>query len=383
MSAAARLALLLALALPGSAAQEAPWSEEQARALQRAQEDLRAGEAGRALPALERLLAAHPDSGPLLRLRGHALADLGRAQEARAALVAALARGELGVDVLARLVEIDHAAGRRAATLAAAGLLTLLEPEDAQWRRLWADLLDGAGEREAARVLLDELLAERFGDAALHERAARVALETGDDTRAARELALAWFLGAREPALARRLEALHAARGDARATLAWAARAGPTDDAGTLRRAETWLALEDWERAEALARPLAGGADGALAARAQVVLGRAALARGDAEGAALAWRRSAGATGLPGALARFVGAFLHDRGDFAEAQLFLEQARVPGPEGRAVDELVAACCLARGAAGEARAAIVRYLAEHGPDDASRALLQRLAALGAR
>ena len=117
--------VLLALGALPVAAQDTPWSEEEAAELQTAQQALQDGNFSLALRAFDALLAAHAENGSLHRLKGHALVGLQRDPEARAEFLEALQRGELSADVFSRLMEIDYRAGQSVAMLASTQLPSL------------------------------------------------------------------------------------------------------------------------------------------------------------------------------------------------------------------------------------------------------------------
>jgi len=373
------VASLLASAICAQPGDEG-WPDADVAALHRASAAIEGGRFDEALRELEALLPAHPRSGTLLRLVGHALAGSGRRLEARETLVRALALGELSVDLLARLVELDREAGREQAMLAAVRLLVLLAPEEPAWPRLLAELAHARGENATATRLYSDLVERDGPTSELAERLGLLAYERGDERAAAVQWETAFFLGDRAPGRARRLATLWLRLGDPERALTWTRlESGSSAFEDHVVQAELLLAAGDAPAARALLADAPMELDASTRARIAVVLGHCARRAGDEAEALRRFRAALEAGATSEDLVLFVADRLRLAGDDAGALAVLRPAAERAGARADLLERTVASLIAAGELDDARTFLARLVEEHGWSERAERLVRSLAA----
>ncbi len=153
-------------------------------------EDLLAlGQVDRALARIDAAVAAHPDSGSLLELRGAALARAGRPAEARTALEQALEADPQNVRALTGLAKLAAAAGEIPQAVEILDRAAALGPADAPARYLAAQILLAAGSTEDAERRLREVVAESPANGSARNDLAWLLANRGTDLDTALSLA--------------------------------------------------------------------------------------------------------------------------------------------------------------------------------------------------
>lgn len=353
-----------------------------------AQDAYAAGRFGEVVQILDVTVERRPGMADAHRLLGHALAELGQTEPARLALARAIENGQLRVDVLSRLVELDRAAGREADALNHLRLLTVVAPEEPGWRLLYGDALAAAGSRLEAEREFTALLARDPGHAEAHLRLGNLHLEQGRQAEAAASFEMAYQLGHPSPELPRAIAELWLALGDPRQALLWHERAarsaaaegaasggGAADAEQLLRMSELRLALGDAEGAERDARAALAAPTPADRARAEDLRGRAALARGDQDGALAHWRAAVDAGLRNSEVFAYLGAQLFNRREYGLAARYLAETIALGRNDATVMRFHTLSLLHAGDRTGANAALRQYVEVHGLDDTARELMR--------
>ena len=368
---------LLALGLP-RAAQETLWSPADAEALDRAQAALQSGSSGAALATLDDLVARYPGSVDVRRLRGLALVDLGRGEEARAELAVALSRGAFSADVLTALLQLDFEAGRTPAVLSTSRLLLLLEPDNGEWALLHADLLLENGQAAAAAVVYSALVDRGSVTPTLFERLARTRYADGEGREAASLFETSYYMGSEDAELPGLLARLWLELGDGERAALWTARtASPSgsegEDLGAARR--YWLA-GDLARARDVARALADAAESEAPVRAGALelLGRIARREGATE-ASDRLLEEAVELGLedPDVFA-LLGSRAFEAGDAEGAFTLLARAWQANRRDASMLSALVRAAIDRGRPEDADAFLRDHLEHNGLDDTARRLI---------
>lgn len=279
---------------PAAPAVASPFTPEQADTLTQANAAFERGAYAQALTLLRKLRDDRPDFVDVHRLMGHCYYELGRIDEARAAMIESITRGRATADVLQRLVQIDREADRPLAELGSLRMLMLIQPDDRQTQMLYADALTRAGAIDEAAGAFERIIAADPLNTDARVRLGNLQMQRGERRQAAAVFATAYRLGAESPQLAQTIAELWVSFGDARQALAWYDKAAsltePLSARRQLRRAELLIEVGDIDQAIKLATPIANAGDKELAAKAATLLGRAAIVRGQPDEAMAQWR---------------------------------------------------------------------------------------------
>jgi len=380
-NAAGRLVMALAwtLLLAGEAGAQVP--PERAEALEAAQQQYRAENYAAAADRLEALVEDAPALAEAHRLLGHVYVEMDRPAEARQAFARAIAHGRITAAMLDRLANLDQAAGRPDAALAASQWRLLLEPGESTWR-LWRAqlLLENGAAAEAANLARQTTAANpatRAGWLVLGN--ARLAQERLAEAVAA--FATGYHLGQRDAALARTVAGLCERLDRPQQAAAWLERAisqtqGEARRALVLRRARLVIAAELTELPITRLKTIAE-TDSTSAGEAAALLGQRAQQHGN-EAAALDWWRRAGELGevRPTVLAR-LGVHHYNAKHHERAADYLKRRLETGNEDAELRRLLVQSLLESGQKAAAREALADYIARQGLDEIARAMVKKL------
>jgi CRISPR-associated protein Csy1 len=185
-----------------------------------AQARVQDGDPEQGLTAVDRALTARPDWVQALHLRARALRDVGRHDDAFAAIIEALGLRAGDAAALATLATIEHRRGRLDASSAAFQLSLALAPGDRRTWRAYAELLEVMSEESEALVAWQRWMELSGESAAVLARygSALASAHRWDD--AERVLVRASTLPDVDPAVHQRIAQVRAERGDEAGALA-------------------------------------------------------------------------------------------------------------------------------------------------------------------
>jgi len=377
--------LLLGTALCGpNALRAADFTPEDAKTLADAQLAHNAKEFDKALTLLTPLRAKYPDQADIPRLMAHSLFELGRLDESQKLVSTAIGLGRLTPDLVVRLAQFAEKKQDQIALVNVVRLLTILEPDNTNWRILYGNLLSEMEAYAESAQVYRALLDKQPASGELHLRLGNVQLQQQRLAEAAVTLEAAWRLGAAEPRLPRILASLWRQLDDPQQALAWTqlavTLAGPEVEASLrLQLAQLFNDVEDFEQAQQQAIPLLELPDPQLRAQAHLLLGRLEARRDRLAEAMVHWEKAV-ALGVESSPLRItLGAYFYNHQDFVKAAQFLRQV-VDEEDGR--DEqrlrfLIVSLIRSQDQAG-AREYLTRYLERHGFHDESRTLIRLFA-----
>jgi tetratricopeptide (TPR) repeat protein len=376
------LALGFVLAFAGAlaAVEVAP---EDAQTLKSAQTAFDAAKYADAVKLLLPLRTKYPDHGDIPRMLTHAYFELGQFDDARATALAAIGAGRLSPDVLGRIAQIDQRRDDRLALLNVVRLLTVLDPENRQWRLVYADLLADSDALDESAGVYRALLAEQPDSANVALRLGNVLVKRGDRDEAAKTLETAWHLGAADPRLPAAIAGLWQELGDDQQALAWleraAALAETPDPQQQLQLGHLHWKLGNHDRAVDVVKDLTASKTSPIKRQAHVLLGRIAMDRQQVEEAIAHWQQAAAAGETGTDLLAVLGAHYFNSGDYKTAAKVLR--RVVDEE-RADDEqhlrFLVSSLIRAGDAAAARDYLRQYIERHGMSEDATRLVRLLA-----
>ncbi|MEX2186929.1 MAG: tetratricopeptide repeat protein [Pirellulales bacterium] len=302
---------------------------EDAESLKSAQAAYDAGKHAEAVKLLLPIQAKYPDYADVPRMLTHAYFELGEFDKARQTALQAIAASRLSSDVLGRIAQIDQLLDDRVALLNDVRLLTVVDPNNRQWRLVYADLLTAAGSLDESAAVYRALIAEQSDSADIYLRLGNVLLKQERFAEAAATLETAWRLGAADPRLPTTIAGVWQSLGDDRQSLAWLERASAVasndDPKLTLHIGQMLLKSGELDRAAAATTPLTKSQQPTIQGQAHILLGRIATARGQIDDAIAHWKQAA-ETGEAGPqLLAVLGAHYFNAGDYATAAKVLRR----------------------------------------------------------
>jgi len=373
-------AVLLAWAGPGLGQLD----EDQAERLREGQEQFEAGDFEAAAQTLGELTQENSDLADAHRLLGHAWRELGRIEDARKAFVESLRQGRLAPDTLSALAQIDRQAGRDSAAIVSLLGLTLLEPEDPQYAMLAGQMLLRAGVTDEARAIARSVIGRHPTSVDASRLLANAELQSGRVPQAIEALAAVYYLGAEEPAVARRIAELHFRQGAVDPAIDWYRRALATaadaDPAWRLRLAELLIAGGYYDQARDLLAELRDAEPEAVDRRTVYRwLGHVEQRQGRAAQAAEAWQ-AAVEHGLrePQVLGFLVRRAI-ETDDAAALEKYIPLLAGQTPGSTATVRLVVLGHLKLNQPADATTAVRRHIEQVGLTDPTRNLLKQIAA----
>jgi predicted Zn-dependent protease len=376
-------AVAVALVLCCAGASAAEIAPDDAKKLVAAQQAFDARKFDQAVRILLPLRAKYPDFGDIPRLLTHAYYELGQFDPARQAALQAIGSGRFAADVLVRVAQIDQQRGDKHSLINVVRLLTILEPENRQWRPLYADLLAGTDAVKESVAACQALLDEEPNSAELHLRLAQSLVKLDRPSEAAAAFETAWHLGAQDERLPLMLAGVWQSLGDDRQALAWLERAETlapaTDPKQKLNRANLLWKLGELDRAAATAAELSKSADNSVQGQAQVLLGRIAMRQNRLDAAIEHWRQAAAAGVDSPELLTVLGMHQFNCGKYAAAAKILRRVvdREDAENEQNLRHLIASLAHAQQSAA-AKTYLTKYIERHGLGDHTIKLVQLVA-----
>jgi tetratricopeptide (TPR) repeat protein len=378
------LLLSAAIAQPVRAAEVTAEDAQTLRAAQTAYDGEKYAEAVRLILPMQ---TKYPDNGDIPRMLTHAYFALEQFDKARDTALAAIGTGRLSPDVLGRIAQIDQRQDDRLSLLNVVRLLTVLDPENRQWRLIYADLLAASDALDESIGVYRALFAEEPDSANMALRLGSVLVKKKAADEAVKMLETAWHLGATDARLPTTIAGLWQELGDDRQALAWLERAAALTDSPDADRqlqiGHLLWKLGEFDRAAQTANALANSNDNATKSKAHVLLGRIAMDQKRIDEAVAHWQKAAAAGETGKELLAVLGAHYFNSGDYKTAAKVLR--RVVDEE-KSEDEphlrfLISS--LARsGDAKTARTYLRQYVERHGLNEEGRRLIRLLASASA-
>jgi tetratricopeptide (TPR) repeat protein len=374
------LLLIAAIAHPIRAADITPEDAQTLRAAQAAYDTAKYAEAVRLLLPMR---TKYPDNGDIPRMLTHAYFALEQFDNARDTALAAIGTGRLSPDVLGRIAQIDQRQDDRLSLLNVVRLLTVLDPDNRQWRLIYADLLAASDALDESIGVYRALFDEQPDSANLALRLGSVHVKKKNNEEAVKLLETAWHLGATDDRLPTTIAGLWQELGDDRQTLAWLERAAALaefpDADRQLQIGHLLWKLGEHDRATQAVNGLTTSNDAAIKSKAYVLLGRIAMDQKRIDESVAHWQKAAAAGETGKDLLAVLGAHYFNSGDYKTAAKVLR--RVVDEEKSEDEEhlrfLISS--LARsGDSATARTYLRQYVERHGINEEGRRLVRLLA-----
>ena len=183
----------------------AGWTQElkpeDAEAFNKGNDHFQKGEFQQTVDLLEPLRKKYPSMADVPRLLSHSYYELGRVPESRQAALEAIGLGRFTPDAFIRLAQIDRQREDQLALLNTVRLLTILEPDNNDWRLLYGDVLEATQSYEQSASVYRLLIAEQPNRSELFVRLGNVLIKQDNPREAVKILETAWRLGDANPRL--------------------------------------------------------------------------------------------------------------------------------------------------------------------------------------
>ncbi len=371
------LVLSLLMTLPSMAA---TLSSSDAALLQQAQEAINSQQASVAIAPLKQLIQSHPDMGQAHRLLGHAYAMTGQAVLARQHLITAISHGQMTVDALARLYQLDYVNELHLANLGQLMLLLSLEPNDKQYPMLLAQTHEAMGNTQSAQRIYQSQLSRQPANINLLVKLGQLAIETDEIDQAIVYLQTAEAMGQTPVSVEQTISRLYAQNRQFSEALLWHLKAWPDVNEAPVSEQIQRVTLHkesgDFEAASELANNLV---DRNIAAdQALMMLARIAMQINDRKQAQSCFEKLSAMGMAPARITAYLGALAFNASDYKQAAHYLAMSDAKEPLSREQLQSLIISYLKTDKLSEARQTMEVYLVRFSLDQKLQQALKQWA-----